>query len=169
MFEKSWCQSLLCIFQQEYIWEMILTFRKHIAFVRTGNEIKSKSGEPDCCISAVTCGCQDIVTNGQVVQSADHEFALLNIDTYCSFISWYTRCHKLINLYRLPLQDSKNQHNWAIKSVLVDRFGDLLRYDILHRWWSRTSNFFLFIKIAVIVEIHQRFICILNISLYGWH
>ena len=54
---------------------MTLTFKKHIAFVKD----ESKVGEPDCHISVITCGCQDLVAIGQVVQFADHDFVSLTL------------------------------------------------------------------------------------------
>ena len=58
---------------------MALTFKKHTTVVSNSSKVKSQVGEPDCLISAVTCGYQNLVANCQVVQSADHDFASLTL------------------------------------------------------------------------------------------
>ena len=68
-----------CSALYRYARERALRYRDFTTFITTDDKNKIKFGEPGCPISAVTRGKKVLVAHGQVVQSADYDFAAITL------------------------------------------------------------------------------------------
>ena len=63
----------------KYAREMAIQFREHLSFLSTDGKNKVKVGEANCLIAALTRGRKVLVTHGQVMQAADHDFSSITV------------------------------------------------------------------------------------------